>query len=213
MSERSRGLGSKTEKPLATADGEGPAYAFLAGQREQDSREGQAFQLQRNRLPVLAAQVRSDLELVRANALQMAEQMLAIGRALVEAKVCLPHGGWEGWLAKHVALSPRSARRYMQLVKSGVETATVADLGIRAALEGPARSVELSPGEEFVAWTRDHWSEKQIETFIAFLERFGEHGWLSSKLAVYERQWKEASAKARSDFAAASNPDNGGTDA
>ena len=59
---------------------------------------------------------------------------------LIEAKEAIPHGEWAGWLARNTGLSARTARRYMQLSKSGLESATVADLGLRGATERLARA-------------------------------------------------------------------------
>ena len=86
-----------------------------------------------NRLTALAAEIRALHNGIRRNAEQIARDALEAGRQLIEAKALLPHGQWEPWLRDHVAISPRSARLYMQLARSGAEIGTVADLGLKAA--------------------------------------------------------------------------------
>jgi hypothetical protein len=87
-----------------------------------------------NRLPELAALIKAaDLE-VKQSAAKMAESAIAAGRHLLEAKEAIGHGGWLPWLREHVAMSERSARRYMQLAKTRINSAIVADLGIVGAI-------------------------------------------------------------------------------
>ena len=93
-----------------------------------------------NRLAVLAADIQAAHQDVTAGALAVAEKALAAGRMLLEAKDSLAHGEWAGWLAQQVGISGRTARRYMQLARSGVETATVAEIGIRGSAEKLART-------------------------------------------------------------------------
>lgn len=88
-----------------------------------------------NRLEALAADIRIAHDESRTAAEQAAERAIAAGHALLEAKDLVPHGGWSEWLEQNVGFSERTARRYMQLAKSGLKTATVADLGVRAAAE------------------------------------------------------------------------------
>ena len=92
-----------------------------------------------NALPTLAASIRAAHANVKASALQAAEQALEVGRLLNEARALIPHGAWAEWLKQHVGFSERSARRYMQIARAGFNSATVADLGIRAAAESIAR--------------------------------------------------------------------------
>jgi len=88
-----------------------------------------------NRLAVLAGEITAAVAEIKASAEVIAERAIQIGHNLIEAKAALPHGRWEEWLTQNVSMSARTARRYMQLAASGLETATVADLGIRAAAE------------------------------------------------------------------------------
>lgn len=95
-----------------------------------------------NRLAVLAADIQAAHQDVTRGALAVAESAMAAGRMLIEAKASMKHGEWAAWLSEHVGMSARTARRYMQLVRSGLETATVADLGLRGAAESLARQME-----------------------------------------------------------------------
>ena len=88
-----------------------------------------------NRLSALAADIRAAHSAIKRTTLETAERTVAAGHMLIEAKAALPHGAWDEWLATHAGLSARTARRYMQIARSGLETATVADLGIRGAAE------------------------------------------------------------------------------
>ncbi|MGA2493333.1 MAG: DUF3102 domain-containing protein [Roseiarcus sp.] len=92
-----------------------------------------------NRLPVLAEQIKEAHAGVFDAAKTAADCAIEAGRALIEAKMLVAHGGWAPWLIANVGFSERTARRYMQIAQSGLETATVADLGIRGAAEALAR--------------------------------------------------------------------------
>jgi hypothetical protein len=100
-----------------------------------------------NRLAVLAADIVAAHRDVERGALAVAERALAAGRMLAEAKASLPHGEWATWLADNVGIPARTARRYMQLARSGVESATVAEIGIRGSSEKLARSRIPRPPE------------------------------------------------------------------
>ena len=82
-----------------------------------------------NELAALAADIRLAHEAARRSALETAEHVMQAGHKLIEAKAMLPHGSWSTWLREHCDLSERTARRYMQVARSGLETATVADFG------------------------------------------------------------------------------------
>jgi hypothetical protein len=99
-----------------------------------------------NRLAVLAAAIRAAHCDVASAGQVAAERSLAAGRALIEAKSSVPHGGWAAWCRDHAGLNPRTARFYMQIARSGLETATVADLGLRGAVEMLATMKPPRPG-------------------------------------------------------------------
>lgn len=88
-----------------------------------------------NRLAELAGLIKAAHRDALQAAQRTAEQALEAGHHLVEAKASVGHGNWSGWLQENVGFSERTARRYMQLAKSGLKTATVAEIGIRGAAE------------------------------------------------------------------------------
>jgi hypothetical protein len=81
-----------------------------------------------NRLPALAAEIRSAHEGVETAALAAAERALAAGTALIEAKGLVQHGEWLPFLAK-TGIHERMAQRYMTLAASGLNSDTVSLLG------------------------------------------------------------------------------------
>ncbi len=103
-----------------------------------------------NRLTVLAADIRSEHEAIRTGTVALAERAIEVGHKLIEAKTALAHGDWTPWLATHVGFSERTARRYMQLARSGLKPATVADLGLRAAVESLALAEDYKQARELV---------------------------------------------------------------
>ena len=86
-----------------------------------------------NRLPVLAAEIRRAHADVQEAAATAAERAIDAGHVLIEAKGLCGHGEWLPWLRENCALAERTAQLYMKIAKSGLESATVADLGIKAA--------------------------------------------------------------------------------
>ncbi len=100
-----------------------------------------------NRLAILAATIRDADLLFRRATLEAAQAAIDAGRALIEAKSLLKHGQWLPWLQANAPMSERSANRYMQLARSGMESATVADLGIG----GAAMALAKHRGQETAA--------------------------------------------------------------
>lgn len=82
-----------------------------------------------NRLPVLQNEARNAHTDSQRHTEAAAVRALAAGAALVEAKKLCQHGTWGEWLAG-TGIPERSAQRYMRLHRSGLKTATVADLGL-----------------------------------------------------------------------------------
>ena len=62
------------------------------------------------------------------------EAVLAIGRALNEAKALLSHGEWLPWLTEQAELSERAAQNFMRLAREWSNPQTLADLGSSKAL-------------------------------------------------------------------------------
>jgi hypothetical protein len=87
-----------------------------------------------NRLADLAGRVRDADQVMQVAARQAAEQALEVGRLLIEAKEACRDGQWRPFLGS-TGISERKAQRLMQLVRSGLEPATLSDLGLKGALD------------------------------------------------------------------------------
>jgi hypothetical protein len=113
-----------------------------------------AFQSQQpigdNSLPALAASIAAAHRAHHASAVESAASAIEAGGLLIEAKALVAHGEWAAWLLANVGFSERTARRYMQLARSGIKAATVAEVGLRGALECLARGAAWidAPGTE-----------------------------------------------------------------
>jgi Protein of unknown function (DUF982)/Protein of unknown function (DUF3102) len=86
-----------------------------------------------NHLADLAGRVRDADQVMQVAARQAAEQALEVGRLLIEAKEACRDGQWRPFLGS-TGISERKAQRLMQLVRSGLEPATLSDLGLKGAL-------------------------------------------------------------------------------
>jgi hypothetical protein len=82
----------------------------------------------------LAAGVRAAEAAMSAASHEMAERALEAGRLLIEAKARCRHGEWLHFLQR-AGMHDRQARRLMQLTRSGLRSDTVADLGVKGALQ------------------------------------------------------------------------------
>lgn len=90
---------------------------------------------QSNRLPMLAAGIRTALSDATEAATLSADHYMAAGAALIEAKAACNHGDWLAFL-KSAGVNERSAQRYMRLAGSFLNTVTVSHLGgVTAALK------------------------------------------------------------------------------
>ncbi len=121
-----------------------------------------------NRLPILAADIRAADGRCRRSAEEAAGAAVEAGHKLIEAKGLLAHGAWGVWLQDHAGLSDRTAQRYMQLARAGLDKRHVADLGIREASRAIAkikRPPQPDPAE--LAWV-----EEMLTTFWALLFRY-----------------------------------------
>ena len=85
-----------------------------------------------NRLPIIQAEVAALHKQIKEHVRSAADKALIAGAALSEAKALVGHGNWAAWLAES-RISERSAQRYMRLHRSGLKSATVADLGVAQA--------------------------------------------------------------------------------
>jgi hypothetical protein len=110
-----------------------------------------------NRLPVLAAEIRSAHEGVEIAARTAAERAVAAGKALIEAKALLPHGAWLPWLREHCRIPERSVQFYMRIAKLGLESATIAEIGLAAAAK--AVVLHYDPFAGLTDGQREQWLE------------------------------------------------------
>ena len=87
-----------------------------------------------NRLTVLAGEIQQAHSDAVAATHTSVERSRDAGQRLIEAKSLVPSRRWLAWL-KTAGINERSAQDYMQLARLSVaKAATVADLGLRAAL-------------------------------------------------------------------------------
>lgn len=140
-----------------------------------------------NRLPVLAAEIRAAHAGVEDAVKTAAERAVGAGHALLEAKSLVKHGGWMPWLKEHCRLSERTAQLYMKIAKLGLETETVAVLGIKAASQAirvaypdPFAEKTEADKREFALYVLmamgDGMSSESAEAHIMWLAR---NGWKS----------------------------------
>lgn len=150
-----------------------------------------------NRLPMIAAEVRALHDAVNAAARTAVERAREAGTLLLEAKATVPHGTWQSWVGE-LGISARTAQGYMQLARvPGSKTATVAHLGLRAALreiaarDHPLDEVEAALNEMGLVidrfeeidkhWTVVDWFAREnsaqlnalLEEFLSLLNRMG----------------------------------------
>jgi hypothetical protein len=121
-----------------------------------------------NRLPVLAAEIRKAHADVQDAAKTAAQRAIDAGHSLIEAKELVAHGQWLPWLRENCALAERTAQLYMKIAKSGLESATVADLGLQGAAEA-------------IVFHIDYWSDltdpELIEWRVFALFLSHKYGW------------------------------------
>jgi hypothetical protein len=130
-----------------------------------------------NRLATLAASIRALDAAIRRSAEQIAREAVEAGKLLIEAKGLLRHGEWLPWLREHVAMSERTATRYMRLARSGLEIGHVADLGIAAAARvGRPRAARAQPVPQVVT--------EAVDAGMAD-EEWEEYEWTNEELADY----------------------------
>ena len=101
------------------------------------------------------------------------EAVLAIGRALNEAKALLSHGEWLPWLTEQVDLSERAAQNFMRLAREWSNPQTLADLGSSKAL-----ALLALPEEEREQFVETHpvadMSTRELQQAIAERDKLAE---------------------------------------
>jgi len=104
-----------------------------------------------NRLAVLGGEIMAAHESTKAATRSSLEHAKEAGLKLIEAKSKVPRGKWLAWL-KNIGLSDRTAQLYVQVARlSPEETATVADLSLKAALKALGKQPAVSPAA--AEWT------------------------------------------------------------
>lgn len=82
---------------------------------------------------------------------QAGTAIIEIGKRLLEAKQCLPHGKWGEWLQNEVEFSERTAQDYMRIAKEYGNPQLIADMGNSTTKALLLLSVPASEREEFAA--------------------------------------------------------------
>ena len=90
-------------------------------------------------LDSLAKQIDAAHVEVRRVLLTSVQLAAEVGHLLAQAKEQVPFGQWEAWIAENTAVSPRTARGYMQVSRFWAEAdkakrRALADLGLQGAL-------------------------------------------------------------------------------
>jgi hypothetical protein len=150
-----------------------------------------------NRLPVLAEEIKRAHSGVQDAAKTAADRAIEAGRALLEAKALVKHGQWLPWLKEHCGLPERTAQLYMHIAKLGLESATVADLGLKAAAKAivlqypyPDPFEEGSEDERrewmvfaLLVMTRVHMLPDSVQLHCDWLKRkgFSPSGWMGDE--------------------------------
>jgi hypothetical protein len=102
-----------------------------------------------NRLAALIGEIQQAHRNYKRAALQTAEYYLEVGKLLLEAKALLGHGRFGGFIRKNFAFSERSAENYMRVASSGLKSATVAEIGLRGAVDAVWATTFYSEHPEF----------------------------------------------------------------
>ena len=81
---------------------------------------------------------------------QACMSMVEIGKRLLEAKQCLPHGAWGAWLKDEVEFSERTAQNFMRIAKEYRNPQLISDIGNSASKAIMLLSMPVEEREEFV---------------------------------------------------------------
>lgn len=81
---------------------------------------------------------------------QACMSMVEIGKRLLEAKQCLPHGAWGSWLKEEVEFSERTAQNFMRIAKEYTNPQLITDIGNSASKAIMLLSMPAEEREEFV---------------------------------------------------------------
>lgn len=81
---------------------------------------------------------------------QACMSMVEIGKRLLEAKQCLPHGTWGAWLKEEVEFSERTAQNFMRIAKEYTNPQLITDIGNSASKAIKLLSMPEEEREGFV---------------------------------------------------------------
>jgi hypothetical protein len=103
-----------------------------------------------NRLPILAEKINATYRYHKKTSEEFAKQTIEIGKLLLEARVIVGHGRWGDWIRKNCDFSHSTAGNYMRIAESGLNFATVANMGMRLVRQKVADHIiqkQLRKGE------------------------------------------------------------------
>lgn len=76
--------------------------------------------------------------------------LIEIGKCLLEAKQCLPHGAWGEWLKNEVDFSERTAQNFMKIAKEYKNPQLISDIGNSLSKALALTDLSEEEREEFV---------------------------------------------------------------
>lgn len=118
-----------------------------------------------------------------------ADRAIAAGGALTEAKALCVHGAWGAWVAD-TGIPERTAQRYMTLHRTGLNSATVADLGgIGAAATWSGQLRLPKNGNALLAAVSDWGAEPYQSMGMIWRGRGGHHVGLMDLDARWPQAW------------------------
>lgn len=88
---------------------------------------------------------------IRFYKLQAGTSIIEIGKRLLEAKQCLPHGKWGEWLQSEAEFSERTAQNFMRIAREYQNPQMLADMGNSASKALLLLSLPPEEREGFVA--------------------------------------------------------------
>lgn len=88
---------------------------------------------------------------IRFYKLQAGTSIIEIGKRLLEAKQCLPHGKWGDWLQSEAEFSERTAQNFMRIAREYQNPQMLADMGNSASKALLLLSLPPEEREGFVA--------------------------------------------------------------
>jgi Protein of unknown function (DUF3102) len=138
-----------------------------------------------NRLAVLAAEVRTAHAGVLDAAKTVAERSVEAGKALIEAKSLVKHGEWLPWLKDHCQISERTAQLYMHVAKLGLDSQTVAEIGLRTL----ANTSWVIRSEHYDPFDRCTEQDKRDWLLFALLVRWPHVEWLRNHQWATPDEW------------------------